>query len=751
MTYWTKIALGTASLALMVVLLIPIPGQIQDYSLVLYDTEGQLLSARIAKDEQWRFPLQGEMPKMMETCILLYEDEYFHYHWGFNPISIIKAANSNLRAGEIVRGGSTITMQVMRMARGNRTRTIGQKLIEVMGALKLELFYSKKEILHMWATMAPFGGNTVGASTAAWRYYKRGLEHLSISEYATLAVLPNSPSKVHMGRGTQILTERRNRLLKKLNLRGLIDDTSLRLALQEDVPDVQFDLPQKGLQFLQFCHERQPHATVFNSTLDPSIQGTCQSIIDQYSMQYQVDGINHAACLVIDNKTNEVKAYVGNSRAASDRARYVDCVQAPRSYGSLLKPFLYAKAIDDGYFLPFEKVKDIPTNINGFIPKNFDRQFRGQVAFSQMVSQSLNVPAVRTLNYIGIQAFHFMLTQRLGLKHINPSANHHGLSIILGGGEASLWEMGRLYKGLAQNANGQASPYSQVNYLKSDNPSSNNLEFKFRNESVDHTIKAMASLERPIEEQNYSKYHGVQIAWKTGTSYGHRDAWAIGVTPEYTIAVWIGNEEGEGVYNLTGAKKAAPILFKIFGAFNNLSEFTSSRTESKLKYCLDSGQLIGRLCSHWSSLTSTANPHKLRQCNSHALIHSSQIEKMDTTYIIDPVVKYYHDKFYGSQAPSNGESTKFNGSTRIVYPRDHSILFIPKKLNQKYTHVNLLAHSQIQNDRLYWYLDGEPMGTTEGVHELSLDLEIGDYELFVVNQNGKEDRVYFEVVKRKLP
>ena len=754
MRHWIKIALGSASAALLLILAVPIPEQVSDHSLVLYDAEGQLLSARIATDEQWRFPLHGDIPKMMETCILLYEDEYFHLHPGFNPVSIIKALNSNLKAGRIVRGGSTITMQVMRMARGNRTRTIGQKLIEVLGALKLELFYSKKEILHMWATMAPFGGNTVGASTAAWRYYQRALENLSIAEYATLAVLPNSPSRVHLGRGVDTLTQRRNRLLNKLYQRDIIDDTSLQLALEEDVPDVQLDLPQVGLPFLQFCHENHPHATTFNSTLDPAIQETCQGIIDHYSKQYQIDGINHAACLIIDNKTNQVKAYVGNSQASSNEARYVDCIQAPRSYGSLLKPFLYAKAIDDGYFLPYEKVKDIPTNINGFIPKNFDRQFRGQVTFSEMVSQSLNVPAVRTLNYIGIEPFHNMLTQNLGLKHINSRADHHGLSIILGGGEASLWEMGRLYKGLAQNAISLTSPFSEVQYLGGQIQDSRELEFEFGNESIDHTLEAMASLERPLEEQNFAKYHGVQVAWKTGTSYGHRDAWAIGATPEYTVAVWVGNENGEGIYDLTGAKKAAPILFKIFGAFNGLSEFPPIQNNGKLKYCLESGQLIGGLCTSWSSIPSSANPHKLRQCNSHVLSRSIQSEDLDTTFVLDPVVKYYHDKYFGMSIQSETpiqNATQFSGAMRIVYPGNNSILFIPKKLNNTYTNVNLLAHVQNPADKLYWYLDGLPVGSTVGSHEINLDLEIGEYELFVVNQNGNEDAVFFEVVKRKVP
>jgi len=728
------------------ILAIPIPDSDQKYSHVLYDRQGHILAAQVASDQQWRFPINTPLPDPLQTCIRLYEDEYFYRHPGINPVSVLKAARVNLREGKIVRGGSTLSMQVMRMYRGNRSRTFWQKTLESLGALKLEMLHSKEEILQMWASRAPFGGNTVGASTAAWRYFQRDLSNLSLAEYATLAVLPNSPSQVHLSRNTPLLKQRRDALLKKLQGKGVISSQQYRLYIEEEVPEFQSQLPLKGLHLLQFCREQDGEAFEFHSTVDVHLQERLQAIVDEFSQLYQKDDIQNASALVIDNRNNELLAYVGNSAAADRPTRYVDCIQAPRSYGSLLKPFLYAYALDQGYFLPHELMKDIPTNVQGFAPQNFDRQYRGWVRFDEMVSQSLNVPAVRSLNYVGLESFHAVLKQHLGLQHIHHNPHHHGLSLILGGAEARLWEMARLYKGLALNHHDQKTPYREVRYLQNSKNAKESRPFSFHRTAVHHTLEAMASVERPLEEQHFVKYGGSPISWKTGTSYGHRDAWAIGVTPEYTVAVWVGNEDGKGIYNLTGAQKAAPILFRVFGTLSNSSEFPAVHATRQIRYCRETGRLKGPLCQNWSYLPAGSRFHHLRQCQ----LHEIQPTK-DTVLSMDPVANYYRQKHQGQIGKNPGTQAQNGGRLRIVYPTTDRVVFVPKKLDQSTSRVRVAANSTFSKDKVFWYLDGRFHSTTTGRHELDLDLVEGAHQLYVVNQEGREDQVDFEVVMRKKP
>ncbi len=639
----------------------------------------------------------------------------------------------------------------MRMYRGNRSRTLWQKTIESLGALKLEIFHSKEEILQIWAGMAPFGGNTVGASTAAWRYFQRDLDNLSLAEYATLAVLPNSPATVHLSRNTALLKQRRDFLLKKLWVKGVIPELAYQLSVAEEVPQFQSELPLDGWHLLQFCQQQDDTAFEFRTTLDHHLQKRIQAIVDEFSQLYQRDGIQNASALVIDNQKNEVLAYVGNSADHKENSRYVDCIQAPRSYGSLLKPFLYTYALDQGYFLPNELVKDIPTNVQGFAPKNFDRSYRGWVGFDRMVSQSLNVPAVRTLNYVGLESFHAILKHHLQLEHLHSNPHHHGLSLILGGAEASLWEMASLYKGLALNHSNEKASFGKVQFLADENEEADPDPFTFHPTAVHHALEAMASVERPVEEQHFVKYGGSPISWKTGTSYGHRDAWAIGTTPEYTVAVWVGNENGEGVYDLTGAKKAAPILFRIFGALPSTTDFPVLHSAQKAQYCRETGRLKGPYCSDWAYVPISQRFHHLRQCHLHEVM-PGQTGIKDTILSMDPVANYYHQKYHGQLVSGHDNSTsEAHGSPhlRIVYPTAERVVFIPKKLDQSTSQLKVSANSSDVHDKLFWYLNGQYHSTTSGLHELDLELPVGRHQLYVVNRSGEEDEVRFEVVKRE--
>lgn len=731
--------------------IIPIPNLDLAYSKVVYDKNGRLLSAKIADDEQWRFPVDGELPVTLEKSIVYFEDEYFYKHPGVNPISIGKAVYQNWQQDKVVRGGSTITMQVMRMYYGNRKRTYWQKVKELLGAVKLDLLYSKKDILKMWAEVAPFGGNTVGASTASWRYFNRNLNQLSIAEYATLAVLPNTPSKIHMTKNVESLRNKRNQLLHKLYQHQEIDSIDLQLALTENIDFEQKNVPQQSLHFMNFLSEKYPDQFTYHSTIDPMYQQLLNETLSEYSDIYQFDGIQNAAATIIDVQKNEVVAYVGNTKFKGKAMRYVDCVQAPRSYGSLLKPLLYAYAIDEGYFLPNENIKDIPTNLNGFIPKNFDRKFRGTVPMDQMVSRSLNVPAVRVLNYVGVASFHHLLKNELDFSHVHNDANHHGLSLILGGAECSMWEMSRVYKGLMRNQLEMNNAFNPTKCLQNEQDQTHN--FSFHPTAAWHTMKAMMSVNRPKEEQHFVKMGGQNVAWKTGTSYGHRDAWAIGANERFVVAVWVGNEDGEGVYNLTGVKKAGPILFRIMRHLDQSNQLIEPiAMNAQVEACSESGMLKGHLCTHTVTQSVPHFSHQLRHCNHHEVVNTNQdgeVQK-DTLFFLKPTINYYYAQHSGHDLslPSKNEMADVSTPPAIVYPEENAVIFVPKKLNQAYSSVALKANTAAKKGTLFWFLNGTFVEKTEAPHHINVDLKEGEYALQINDDLGNKDALEFSVVRR---
>lgn len=727
-------------LGVLAVFLVPIPKLKQKQSSVLYDKNGSLLSATIADDGQWRFPIEGNLPKPLKQSILAYEDAYFYKHFGVNPISIAKSIYLNVKEKKVVRGGSTITMQVMRMYRGNQSRTIPQKLIEILGAIKLEILYSKEEILTLWATMAPFGGNTVGAQSAAIRYYERNLDELSLSEYATLAVLPNSPAMVHLNRNKNELLRKRNFVLEKLWSEKKIDSINYQLAIREELPTFSPIVEQKAFHYLSFLRKKFPNQFVFHSNLQPHLQQSTQEILNDYAHRYQLDGIQNAAAIIIDNQSNEIVSYVGNVTKQNGAIQYVDCSQGLRSYGSLLKPFLYAFSIEKGNFLPNEQIKDIPTNINGFIPKNFDRQYRGVVNMDEFVSKSLNIPSVRVLNYVGIESFYGHLKDDLKLSALHNDAHHYGLSIILGGAEASLYDMARIYKGLVRNYNGYPYPYNAPKHLAGE-PVQKESEQVYSAQTIWHTLQAMQSVNRPADEQQFFKMGGEKIAWKTGTSYGHRDAWSVGSSQDYTVAIWVGNETGDGRYDLTGVKKAAPILFEVFRELKKAQPFQEKIRQGKtVQVCKQSGRLSGRFCPTIYEISLADVSHQLRNCNQHEKANNGEI-----IFKTDPVVAYYHDEFFGIKQKKQNLIQK---QIQFIYPEKNAVIQVPKKLNEEYAQILAKANSNYESAEIYWYLNGKFQQKTIKNHQISLPVEEGEHSMYISDQYGNEQRVHFEVVKR---
>ena len=410
-------------------------------STVLYSSEGTLLNARTSEDGQWRFPHNPEVPEKFEKAILTFEDRFFNYHIGINPVSMLRSLKKNIQSGKVVSGGSTISMQVIRLHRQGKARTIREKIIEIVLALRLELRYSKSEILAYYASNAPFGGNVIGIDAACWRYFDQPPENLSWGQAATLAVLPNSPGMVHPGRNREVLLAKRNHLLSRLNKAGYLDSLELQLAMAEPLPGAPYPLPQHAPHLFERVRAMGYDGQNIYSTLKEGLQLSVNQIAREHHLKQRQNNVNNIAILVAETLSGEVIAYTGNiyEPASPQHGMHVDLITARRSPGSLLKPFLYASLLTDGLLLPQTLVPDIPTNFKGFSPENFNRTYDGAVPASRALSRSLNVPSVKMLQTYSSEKFLDQL-KAIGFSTFNMPASHYGLSIILG--------VGILFKGI---------------------------------------------------------------------------------------------------------------------------------------------------------------------------------------------------------------------------------------------------------------------------------------------------------------
>lgn len=686
------------------------------YSTVVESAEGELLGARIAADGQWRFPPSSLpaasssslpaptgnlIPERFATALVQFEDRHFYWHPGVNPIAIVRALRDNIRSGHVVSGGSTITMQVIRLSRGGE-RSIWNKLIEAEEAIRLECRYKKREILALYAANAPFGGNVVGLDAAAWRYFGRPPEELSWAESATLAVLPNAPASIHPGRDREALREKRNRLLKRLLDHGDIDRETYDAAVTEPLPDEPLPLPGYASHFV----ESAPKGLRTRSTIQFGLQRAVEEAVRRRSDALAAEGVADMAAIVIDNSTGDIVAYVGNSSPERSRPGVqVDIAASPRSTGSILKPFLYADALEAGTILPETLLPDIPVNMGGFAPQNFDRQFYGAVHASDALARSLNVPAVFLLRKYGVERFYEDLKAR-GITTLTHPAGHYGLSLILGGAEAKLTDITAAYSAMA------AAPPTL---------------------SLWYTFEALKEVNRP-DQLDWRLIGSVRkAAWKTGTSYGFRDAWAVGMTPEYTIGVWAGNAEGAGVPGLTGARAAGPVMFDILNLLPESRGWFQEPTEGVMaNVCPDSGYLAGPDCPETEPMLLPPAALDSEPCPYHS----------GGEFALPPTMEWYyrpHHPEYGAAKVQQDAVMEF------IYPSSGSTLTFPPQLSGEAPGaVFRLAHRNASTT-IWWHLDGSYVGETTLIHELRLAPPLGLHILTVVDEDGNSLSVRFSV------
>lgn len=745
-------------------------------STLVKSRQGIMLGARIAEDGQWRFPKTDSIPIKFEQSILLFEDEYFYQHPGFNPISITKALWLNITT-EKRRGGSTITQQVIRLSRKNKGRNYFEKIIELFQATRLEATYSKKEILNLYASYAPFGGNVVGLETASWRYFGLPSHDLSWGQAASLAVLPNAPSLIFPGKNEGLLLAKRNRLLLKLFQKKVIDQTTYELALDEKLPGKPFPLPDVASHFTEKIR-REHKGERITSTIDYYLQKKLNSIAKLHYNNLSQNEINNLAILVLDVKTREILGYVGNAPTTKENQRYVDIIDKSRSTGSVLKPFLYASLLDAGELLPNTLVVDVPTTINGYSPENFNKKFQGAVPANVALSRSLNVPAVRMLRKYGLQRFYNNL-KKLNFKSIKKDPDYYGLALILGGAESSLWQVTNAYTGMASTLNFfntssseyRTNDFTEPTYIldeKIDFGSLTDASSVFNAGAIYHTLNALKEVNRPQGEENWSFFSNSRsIAWKTGTSFGFKDAWAVGVTPEYAIGIWVGNADGEGRPGLTGIKAAAPILFDVLQVVPKQNEWFAMPYDDlrEVDICEKSGQLASVFCEQIEKQWIPKNGVKTEVCSYHkkvflnasetARVNSSCYElaemKQKNWFVLPPVLEYYYAPLHPEYKPlptyKMGCLQEGELKMQLIYPKRNEEILLPKNFDEEVNEVIFKLAHRNPDTTVYWYLDEKYIGETQTFHELAIAPKVGDYVLTVVDEEGNELRERVKVVR----
>ena len=760
------------------VLLSPMPRFDSPLSTVVLAANGNLLGARIADDGQWRFPSFGQVPDKFEKSLLAYEDKWFYYHPGVNPVSILRALINNIKSRRIVSGGSTLTMQVSRLAQGNSRRSYPAKISEMLSAIKLEIFRSKKKILIMYSSNAPFGGNIVGLEAAAWRYTGKSSSEMSWAEAATLAVLPNSPALIYPGKNQEILRKKRDDLLKKLYDRHIIDSLTLVLARDEPLPGEPKTLPSKAPHLTDYLYKNY-RGRIIKTTINQELQERATEILNNHQKKLEENNIFNSACIILEVNSGNVLAYSGNSTLPETKSHGgdVDIIRSLRSTGSILKPFLYAGMQNSGEILPNTLIADIPTKFPGFTPENFDQTYSGAVTAGSALSQSLNIPAVRMLQKYNTERF-LNLLKRVGFTTFTKPAEHYGLSLILGGGETTLWELTGAYASLSRVLNNynHDKKYYREDYHE---PA---IVYENKTEPVKHedkepplsasaiwlTYEALQKVNRPESETGWQYFStSSDFAWKTGTSFGFRDGWAVGTNPEFVIGVWTGNADGEGRPGLTGITAAAPILFELSGLVETHRWFDLPREDmSVITVCSKSGCRASPDCPETVDIEACTAGYRSEPCPYHHIVHLNRTRTLQVTsdcispdeiinepwFVLTPAMEYFYKRKnpgYHVLPPfaPGCYSDRSIPAMEFIYPTPGVKIFIPRDETGNLMRIIPEVAHRNPSCKIFWHLDDSYIATTKYMHQIEVIAGPGNHTLTAVDEDGNSIRCSFTIIR----
>jgi penicillin-binding protein 1C len=614
-------------------------------------------------------------------------------------------------------GASTITMQVAR-AMEPRKRNIGSKLIEMFRAFQLEWKYSKDEILQLYFNLVPYGGNLEGVKSASLLYFQKNPDHLSLAEITALSIIPNRPSSLVMGKNNDLIIKERNRWLKKFAGDKVFTQKEIEDALAEPLTATRGTVPH----FAQHLSNKLKKQTgdIFNTNIDLNIQLKTEKLVEDYIRTQRLKNIRNAAAIIIDNRTHQVISYIGSSDYYdSTDGGQVNGAAAIRQPGSTLKPLLYALCFDEGLLTPKKAMSDVAVNYEGYAPENYDQKYNGYVTVEYALEHSLNIPAVKSLKLIGKDP----LIQKLsscGFKQIHKDRNKLGLSMILGGCGTTLEELTGMYSVFANDG-----IYISPSYQKEDTV---HKKITVISSEANFMINEILSkVNRPDFPLNWQATERMpKIAWKTGTSYGRRDAWSIGYNKNFTVGVWVGNFSGTGVPDLSGANTATPLLFKIFNTIDYDTDeewFSQPKDCESRMVCSETGLLPADHCTnlvmdYFIPLISSST-----KCNNQQEIMISPDEKIsyckncapDAGYkkkmykVTEPEMQawFEENKIAYNKIPPHNPACEviFKGNApSITSPANGSEYLLNKKDKEP---LQLVCKTANDVSKVYWYINNK--------------------------------------------
>ncbi|MBT3799807.1 MAG: penicillin-binding protein 1C [Bacteroidetes bacterium] len=729
-----------------------------EYSQVILAKDGSIMHAYLNQDDKWRIKtnLEEITPELKQT-IIFKEDRFFRYHFGVNPVAIAKALVRNIFRGEVVSGASTISMQVARMLEPKK-RTYWHKIKEIFRAMQLERRYSKNEILQMYLNLVPYGGNIEGIKSAALLFLEQKPEALSLAQIVMLSIIPNNPNTYKPGDNNSLLLEKRNEWLQYFGKKELFKEQDILAALDEDIDCYRHEAPKLAPHLSYRLKSSFPNDIFIQSVVDLNKQSKVENITYNYIKHIRNRNIGNASVLLINNETKEVEAYVGSADFWDNQYQgQVDGIRAIRSPGSALKPFLYAMAFDKGIICPKTVVTDVPINYDGYRPSNYDGKYNGLISIEKALASSLNVPAIKVLDELETNDF-VELLGRSGFKRIKQDKSKLGLSLILGGCGVTLEELVNAYSTLANGG-----IYSGLKYIRSEEALYQDSIYSAGSSYM--TSEILATLIRPdLPNKFENSVHLPKIAWKTGTSYGRRDAWAIGYNTKYTIGVWVGNFSGIGIPELNGAEFAVPLLFNVFNSIDydeGKKWFKKPESLGERLVCSVSGlppnefcddQVIdyylpgisnNSKCMHQIEVFTDANEDFsfCRSCKPKA----GYKKKIYPNYASD-LLSFYEDE----EIPYEKIPTHNPRCERIYHDNAPAIISITQGMEYllfKNESNKLQLRCSVENgvEHVYWYVNNKLLQKAKATEKLFFEPKEGENKISCVDDKGRNTDIWVKV------
>ncbi len=730
----------------------------KDYSNIVIAADSTVIHSYLSSDEKWRMKTElSEITPLLRKAIIYKEDKYFYYHPGVNGIAVVRAMFNNIVQSKRTSGASTITMQVARLL-NPKERSYFNKLIEIFRAFQLELYYTKNEILQMYLNLAPYGGNIEGVKAASLLYFEKAPNHLSLAELTALSVIPNRPNSLTIGKDNDTIIEIRNKWLKRFEKAELFSKQDIKDAMAEPLSAKRHNAPKMAPHFsLRMKNMHIEKANIYTH-LELKAQLKIENLVKNYINRLYNRNIKNASVLVIDNNKNSVVSYIGSADFNNtDDAGQVDGIKAIRSPGSTLKPFLYALSFDKGLITPKLKITDVPVNYSGYEPHNYDSEYHGLVSIVNALTNSLNVVAVKVLYQYRSHKFINQL-KTLNFKQIKKDEKKLGLSVILGGCGVTLEELTGLYHAFANNG-----VYTEFNWLQADSLNSGfNIISHESGYMLTEILTQLSRPDLPYEWQNSADLP--KVAWKTGTSYGRKDAWSIGYNKNYTIGVWVGNFSAEGVQELSGAETAAPLLFEIFNTIDYKSDTRWYDMPENVEFrlvCSETGLIPNSFCTNITSDSYIPNISSNKKCEHLRNVHISADTSIsyctsclpESGYIKSfypnyqpEIISYFETNQlkYRKTPPHNPicERIFADDKPEITSPVNNVEYFIDKADT---TQILLTCNSANNVDKVYWYINDKFYKTAKPANKVFFKPVEGMIKISCTDDKGRNANLHIKV------